>query len=260
MALRFITPPCAWFPGIGARSGGELGFFDLDLLTVLASDRSTTVARHVWRAAPKGFGRYIVLSGAQMGSIPGISSARVQLLDDLPTMVGDSSFQTGWRLYLEEATFEYSAEVGSYLIVLHTTPVIGRNSSKEYFSIGGDRLRLVRIEDEKGHAVQNEYIFPNAEIGLVPGAKTTREWVELLESTDTTDVLSALVFLGGRHRASPERPFLNEPKESRYARLFRELTDNTRIQELIRHSKMFDNEWIKQAAALPVRGSRDRPF
>lgn len=196
-----------------------------------------------------------------MWSIPGGATARVQLLDDTLKTVSDWSFQAGWRILLEDATFEYSAELGSYLIILHTSPVInGANVAKEYFSVSGDRLRLVRIENDKGRAVQNEYVFPNCEIGIVPEAKTTSQWAALLESADRTDVLSALVFLGGRHLASPERRFLKEPKESKYARLFRELAENTQVQDLIRQLEMSDNEWIRQAATLAARGPYDRPI
>ncbi len=222
----------------------------LDTLVLLTSPKATPTAWHVWRAAPKGLNRYIVLSAAQMGTIPGISTARVQLLDDTRTIVRDWSFQTGWRNLLVEAAFEYSSTLETYLIVLRTAAYPkGHDLTKEYFSISGDTLRLVRMEDDHGHVVQNEYVSPNAEIGVVPDAKTASQWIGLLESSDKTDVLSALVFLGGRHRTSPE--------ESPYDRQFRELMDNPRVQELIRQLKMSDSNWIQQAAALAATGPRD---
>jgi hypothetical protein len=36
----------------------------------------------------------------------------------------------------------------------------GRNLAREYFAIGNDGLQVVRMENDKGEAVQNEYVFP----------------------------------------------------------------------------------------------------
>src|SRR5262249_59297628 len=133
-------------------------------------------------------------------------------------------FETGWRVDLVDASIEYSKDLAADLIILHTAPVInGRNVAKEYFAVNGDRLRLIRLEDDKGRLVQNEYIFPNFEIGVTPGVKTLNEWIGLIESQDKADVLSALTFLGGRHIAEAERRLVPEPQESKYAALFQEL-------------------------------------
>lgn len=84
------------------------------------------------------------------------------------------------------------------MIVLQTTPAIsGRDIGKEYFAIGNDTLRLIRLEDTKGQVTQNEYVVESREIGIIPDAKTVDQFVNLLESSDKADVLSALVFLVG---------------------------------------------------------------
>jgi hypothetical protein len=52
----------------------------------------------------------------------------------------------------------------------------GRDIAKEYFAIGDDGLRLIRIESKAGGIVQNEYVYPNFEIGLPPDATSEEEW------------------------------------------------------------------------------------
>jgi hypothetical protein len=193
--------------------------------------------------------------------IPGGSSACLQLFDNRTRRIDSWSFQTGWRIDLVDASIEYSSDLESDLVILHTAHVInGRPVAREYFAIGGDRLRLVRVEDEKGELFQNEYIYPNFEIGVVPDAKTVDQWVTLLASKDRADVLSALTFLGGRHIAEPDRNLLPEPQESKYAGLFRQLVGNPRIREIIAQLETSENEWVKHAAVLAARGPRDRLF
>lgn len=149
---------------------------------------------------------------------------------------------------------------GVRLVALHMARFInGGNIAKEYFSTSNDQLKFVRAEDDKGRAVQNEYIYPNLEIGLVPDARTVGEWIRLLESQDKTDVLSALVFLGGRHLSEPQRDSLpGDLRESGYAGLFRHLIGDPRIHKLIERLGGSDNSWVREAAGLAVRGPRER--
>jgi hypothetical protein len=170
---------------------------------------------HLWKTNGAHPARYIFLLGAPLFMIPGGSSASVQLFDATENSIATWSFQTGWRINLVNASLEYSSKLSGQLMVLRTQPAVNaRNIAKEYFAIAGDRLRLVRLENDKGELVQNEYIFPNYEIGLIPLAKTTEDWAAVLESEDIADVLSALVFLGGRHIDGPDRDFGPGPHES----------------------------------------------
>ena len=209
----------------------------------------------VWKTDHAGQVRYIVLLGEDAATIPGGSSACIEIFDAARKKVGSSWFQTGWR------NIFVAGELENDMVVISTAPVInGRNIAKEYFSIGGDRVRLVRIEDDKGALVQNEYVFPNSEIGPVPEANDVDAWAGLLESKDTADVLAALVFLGGRHITGPEQAFASEPHESQYAGLFQQLVAGARIQTDIQHLIESGNAWVKQAAVLAARPPRERPF
>lgn len=171
---------------------------------------------HVWKTTRTVEARLVLLLGESLVMIPGGSSACVQIFDSEEHRIGSWSFQAGWRVRLYDASLEYSSNLASDLIVLHTSPEInGRNIAKEYFALKNDRLRFIRLEDDKGAPIQNEYVFANSEIGVTPDAKTVEQLAMLLESEDKTQVLSALVFLGGKHIDEPERQtFLRIPGDA----------------------------------------------
>jgi hypothetical protein len=211
---------------------------------------------HVWKTNHKNVTRYIVLLGEPEIIVPGGSSACVLLFDRASKRINNWCFQTGHRITLDSASFDFSTDLGSDLIVLHMVRFAnGRNVAKEYFAISSDRLQFVRMENDKGEAAQNEYVFPNHEIGFVPAGHSEDEWVEMLKSADKATILSALVFLGGRHITEPKRPFA---AESKYAGLFQQLVGSPRIHDLIVGMSRSNDEWVRQAAMLAVRGPRDR--
>jgi len=214
---------------------------------------------HIWKIGRNGPSRYVVLLGEPEVIVPGGSSACALLFDGALKRLSSKCFQTGWRIDLDTASLEFATDLASDVIVLHMVRFInGRNVAKGYFAVGGDRLRFVRMENDEGEAVQNEYVYPNFEIGIVPAGNTEEEWASMLESVDKADVLSALVFLGGRHITEPQRHFASEPAESKYAGLFRQLIGSPRIRELIARLRHSENEWVRQAALLALRGPRDR--
>ncbi len=211
---------------------------------------------HVWRTVHGGQTRYIVLFGEKLFTHPGGSSACIQLFDGSARKINSWSFHTGWRIALTEASIEYSNELASYLVTLHTASESGSDGvAREYFAVSHDRVGLVRMENAEGVRVQNDYLFSN-EIGVMPEAKTVFQWSELLESDDEADVLSALVFPGGKHSDDPQRRPLPGPRlipgphESKYANLYYELQKNEAIREQIRRLGNSDSQWIREAAVL----------
>ncbi len=213
---------------------------------------------HVWRINGSSRARYAVLLIESELTVPGGSSACIQLFDAASKRIESWSFHTGWRTTPVSASIEYSKGLKSDLIVLYMTPFVGGRVAKEYFAVDDDKLKFIRMEDDKGKVVQNEYVYPNMEIGIVPESKSTDEWVSMLESKSKADMLSALEFLGGRHFTEPERHFVSEPQTSEYADLFRQLLGNPRIHELIERLTHSEDEWVRQAALLASRGPRDR--
>ncbi len=212
---------------------------------------------HVWKVTRGGTMRYVLLAVSSEVIVPGGSSACVQIFDSVGIRLNTWCFQTGNRMTPEAAAFEYSYSLHSDVIVLNMTRFInGYDIAKEFFALKNDQLRFVRIENSKGEAVQNEYIYPNMEIGFAPSAKTEAEWMALLESDEKCDRLVALVFLGGSHvwktGVLPE-------KKSRYSELFLNLKSSPRIEAAIAALVKSSDPWIHQAAVLAARDPWERP-
>jgi hypothetical protein len=215
---------------------------------------------HVWKTNRNGKTKYVVLLVESEMSVPGDSSACIRLFDGAARMIASWSFPTGHRMTPTRASMNFSSELEGDLIVIEMGRFInGRDVGREYFSLRDDRLQLVRIEDQKGKATQNEYVL-SGEIGIIPDANTADDWTRLLESKAKTDVLSALVFLGGRHLDGPDRDFGVGPHSGKYVGLFQQLVSNARIHETIERLSKGDDEWIRQAAQLAARGPRDRLY
>jgi hypothetical protein len=214
---------------------------------------------HIWKLGHESEMRYVVLLGEGPMSIPGGTSVCIQLFDAASTRIESWSFQTGWRNFLIDASIESPVQLDTRVLVLRASPVInGRDIAKEYYSLGDDRLRLVRLEDSKGAAVQNEYVFRDYEIGLIPSGHSVEDWARLLQSKDKADVLSALVFLGGRHLDEKERMILPGAHESSYAALFEQLINAPSIHDLIVELTNSGTPWIREAAILAARDPRQR--
>lgn len=214
----------------------------------------------VWKTDRNGTPRYIVFLAEDLSIIPGGSSACVVMLyaATLQRRRDTWCFQTGWRIYPNDVTFEFSSDLGSDVIVLHIARYVnGPDISKEYFVLDQDRFRLIRLEDINGKAFPNNYLFPNYQIGPIPTSSAEpQDWLDMLQSKSKADVLSALVFLGGNHIA--DHPAF-APNRSKYADLFDLLYGNPKIRECIAQLTHSPDPWIREAALL-ASYDRDRPF
>jgi hypothetical protein len=215
----------------------------------------------VWRVVLDGQSRFVVFSGKHLNQVPDYSVGAVDLFNARAEKLRSWTFQTGWRIFLKGAAWEHSLTLGADTLVLQLEPVInGRNIRKVYFSLGNDRLRLLRMENDQGKLVQNEYVYPNFEIGIAPEAKSVEEYLALLTSENKGDILSALTFLGGRHIDESHRPSADPPTQSKYAQIFKEVLADPRIQDRIQQLRSSENEWVRQAATLASRGPTERPM
>lgn len=214
----------------------------------------------VWKINRDGIAYLAVLVEEEL-IIPGKSTACIQLFDAAAKRIYSWSFPTGWRMTPASVSMEFSREAGAELIVFRMDQYVnGRPIAKEYFGISGDQVLLVRLEGEDSKVFQAEHVFHNYEIGSAPNAETVEEWVAMLESHDQVLVLSGLAFLGGRHLSEPNRAFVDDPRESKHARLFQKLIESPRIRDRIGILAKSSNSWVREAAALAARGPQDRPL
>jgi hypothetical protein len=98
-----------------------------------------------------GQSRYVVLLAQNLFMIPGGTSGCLQLFDRSSTVVRTWTFPTGHCNALKDASLDYSAGLDIDLLTIRTAPVVnGRDLAAEHFAIGGDELRLVRLEEQGG--------------------------------------------------------------------------------------------------------------
>ena len=209
----------------------------------------------IWRSGD----RLVALWIFDIGLIPGNVTATIQVFKDNESLdyIDQQSFQAGYRAFFANASVEFVAPLGRPLLVLETQPAInGRRISKQYYSFHGDQIRLVRIENQQGDLLTNHYHFSNLEIGMPPRATTARQWLRLLESNDESEVLSALVFLGGRHIASEHRRTEEIPYQSIYVPMLSKLLRDPQIQSQIQNLRESAHPWIREAAKLATYRSQ----
>ena len=215
---------------------------------------------YVWRANRQDVASYIVLLVKEEFDVPGSSSACVLLFDGKARRISDSCFRTGYRLSPNNASLQFSQLLARDVVVFQTTRFInGANIAKEYFAIIGDQVRLIRLEDDKGSPAPNPYYETHRTIGATAEIKTVDQWISMLESQDRTEVLSALLYLGGLHYAdTPSTPTADALAEVQDEHQFWQLYRNPRIRRLITNLTHSDNQWVRDAASLAASDPEGR--
>lgn len=206
---------------------------------------------NVWHFKnPAKQSRYVLFSGQPIFMIPGTSRAKIHIFSEDGKELSVYEFSTGWRINLYSAKLSFNKLLGTQVIVLSTGPVInGRDVAKQYFSFEGDTLRFVRMEDNKGEALKNNYHYPNHTLGT--GINQTKEqWVTDLKSKSPTRILSALVYIGGEHM-DPNRPEKDVSTESvKEAKIAESLKQDQQVKELINTYKSSKINWVRDAVKL----------
>ena len=204
---------------------------------------------HTWKTALDGQPRVIRFDGARLIMIPGQSRGAVHLFDENGGELANWAFSTGWRINLVAASFEPIVEGLTNVLVLQTEKSTnGRNVARQYFAFSGDRLRFIRMEDDSGKLLQNDYHAPVTTLGIVPEAKELDEWVKLLESENAIDILGALTFIGGLHvNWANSVPWWHDADgdENKMAWTLRR---SARIGEIVTRLKDADHPWVREAA------------
>jgi hypothetical protein len=214
--------------------------------------RSSKPPESLWRIWRSG-DRLVALWIFDIGLIPSNITATIQVFKDNEALdyIDQQSFQAGYRAFFSNASVEFVAPLGRPLLVLETLPAVnGRRIAKQYYSFHGDQIRLVRIENQQGDLLTNHYHFSNLEIGMAPRATAARQWLRLLESNDESEVLSALVLLGGWHIASEHRRIEGFPYQSIYVPMLSKLLRDPQIQSQIQNLCKSTHPWIREAAVL----------
>ena len=172
----------------------------------------------------------------------------LQILDLQGAPVKNWIFWVGWKAFFESAQWMDSDELKRPLFKITTSSMpAGRDIANQYYDLSDDRLLLVRIEKRDGKATVNDYMYRNMMLGLPPEAKSTEDWLHMLSSANTSEVLAALVFLAGNH-TELVRP--GEPRQNPNWPLYTGLMTDQRILARIAELRNTKDRLVREAALL----------
>lgn len=280
-ALLVVLPGlvcCAQEPqGLEAYTGKDLRNLDagalrefgkrVEALTGDGPEEKTWREFKPWWVEPFASGRaaWMLLEAYPGYDNPDVSAVRVQVFDKDWKRLIKQAFPTGYRFFLAEATVVRDSPLGRDLLAAKTTstgPFVVSGSEKrpafeqgqyqrQYYAVLGDRMVLVRLEDDEGRLVRNHYAWSTPPKGPPVPRRTEEEWIRSLSSADPVEQLATLVWLSGTHLPSGEPRRENVDQESvEEARLFEAVRDAPPTRNALRKFMGSKNPWVREYAAL----------
>ena len=186
--------------------------------------------------------------------VPSASRLYFLLFDLNGNQVDSEMFDAGWRIDLSDANVRVSNEIGREIVEVSSVNVVrGTYAEKQTYALVGTSFELVRLENEKGQVVRNDYYAPNMRIGPDIKNWSSIEWKNSLFPSDPAKVLASLTWLNGVH-INPGRPpydYGRIPYEDMAeAALNDQLRSDKEIKNLIDGLLNSKNKWVREAARL----------
>jgi hypothetical protein len=210
---------------------------------------------HVWRNIfsedQKGF---ILLQARPIRMVPDDSEVTVHFFNESERLISSIDIATGWRMSPTSANLHFEPAINGQVIEVESAPTInGRDVRRQIYSPIDGRIALVRLEDSDGKVVSNFYHAPNHTIGPDVPKRTADEWEAALNAPRPTEVLEALIWLGGTHRdpATDEKQVSQEDLES--ASLAAEVRKRLGVRNLVRAMSENRQGWVREAAELALK-------
>jgi hypothetical protein len=168
-----------------------------------------------------------------------VSIVRAHLFDSDWKRCAVQIFPVGHRFLMEEAIVVDDDKLDENLLVVKAVSIgpfleVGGKKSpaleqgefqREFYALLEGSFVLVRLEDDKGRIVPNDYTLGRSYKGPDFPAKEVEEWLQALESSNAVEQLAALVWLTGKHLSSAE---------PRHAYLDQETIGDSKVYEAVR--------------------------
>jgi hypothetical protein len=252
---KSVVPPPISPPRVRRARKVVIALFILAVLfPALAFGYASLVGRwFLWTTrSSEGHLSLVFLEAIEDGvvAVPSEAEAYGVVLGFHPPFLSVAHFSLGWREILGDAIIESRPELPGGLLTLTMRPVRADGvSEKEYYSICGGRLALVRLQDSEGTPTPNVYYASNLMIGPQVPNRTAEEWEQAILSDNQAEILRTLVWLGGCHHGLSSQSVPNQVYEDFWEsaigqREHRKAALQRRIGELRRST----NGWIQQAA------------
>ncbi len=211
---------------------------------------------------------YVLVEISNPISNPGISLAKVHFFAEDWSYKGQFSFPTGYRMEVIHVDVAWSEWLNSDVLAIRTAstgPFIIREGKKspafepgdwqlQIYVLRCDRVALVRLEDDRKRILPNRFDTSVPYKGQPPLRRTKEQWIQCLQSSNTSTVLEALVWLSGIHLPSAEGRYEDIDQESvDDSLLFEQVLGAKRVKQRIKELARSANAWIREGAQLAER-------
>ncbi len=218
----------------------------------------------VWRF-PGGRAKWVLLEAYPGPNVPDVSAVRIHVFDEQWAQLFQQSFPTGYRFFLNDVTLDRDNPLGTELIVAKTTcagPFVLQNGEKhpafeqgdfqfQYYGLLDNQFVLVRLVDNDGHLVRNNYCWSSPPKGPPVPRRSGEQWIRSLASENPVEQLATLVWLSGVHLPSTQARREDTNEEGvEDSRLFEDVRDSPATRSALESVASSKNPWVAEYAKL----------
>ena len=210
----------------------------------------------------KGEQRYLLVEDSPLIIVPGESRLRVHVFDTAGRLLSTDDFNAGWRMVVTGMHVRDNDQIQQQNLTVQTEYVFGGSSATHYYALIGDRLELIYgTEVIHGEWLywpdRNDYGLSNFTVGPRIN-RSGDEWEKALNSAANVEVLSALMWLAGRHWDGKTQmgPYAEDKAEAeKFSVVSTRDSVQRRVKELSEVNEQADltKFWIKAAAGTVLR-------
>jgi len=185
---------------------------------------------------------YILVEEAPLIFIPGEAKLRIHIFDTSGNLLSGDDFSTGWRTTLTGMKIRSLPTLGKVLAV-EAAYCLGGSPSLQYYAVVGKRIAPIyfaRVNPK--HWDMYEYEDPG--IGPSFPELSVADWERALNSSNTVEVMAALVWLG---RTNRDGPWQNPDAKAEAAKV-QQLRSSGSVHKRLLELSQSEDWWVQAEA------------
>lgn len=169
---------------------------------------------------------------------PGEATLRVCIFDKGGSLLNQQEFSTGMRAAIGSIKIREIGQLGPQTLIVEGEYFLSGTAFEQYYALSGNQIAMIYYRTGIAfRPVSYGKIGPMIE-------RSADEWEEALESSDTIEILSALIWLSGSHSD------IYAPKEDNSEeRNFLTVRARASVQKRLAELSESHNFWIKSVAS-----------
>lgn len=187
----------------------------INALTGMAESQALPYEPRLFRTMSNANGeiRYVLVEERPLIMIPSESRLRVHVFDSTGNLLSHSDFSAGWRTVLTAINIRKNYFFNRDTLVAHGEYCFGGSPSQQHYVLVGNAIILGYMETN-GKFDRNDYLNTNLTVGPLLSQRTADEWEAALNSNDTAQITSTLIWLGGLHWNGQAPPYDEDKSEA----------------------------------------------